>query len=511
MFYDQVVRDSFTKLPDLLLALLVLLIGWIIAKIIANVVAAALKRTNLDNKLFAQASQQTKYSPERIISKIVYYILMVIVFIIFFNILSLNFIATPLVSMVAAISLSIPNILKAALILLLAWLLASTISLFIKKVGKRGNVGALLHKWNVIQQEKDPEKVVDQIAKIVFYLVLLLFLPAVLSALRLTGISQPFETMTQSLLAFVPRIIAAALIVFVGWMIAKIVRNIISNFLQSIGTDTCIQKLGLTDVFKGTSVSSIIGTIAFIFILIPTVVSALDQLNISGISQPAIVMLNNILAMLPNIVIAILLLLVGIFISKRLNTFITNLCQRLGVDSFMNQLGMRQLGNVTYSRIIGYIFQIFVVLLFAAEALQLVKLNFLVTLVAGVISFLPQLVVAFAILSVGFYLGNFVQKMLANTLPKQGYNPIASITKYTIIALAFFMALDQLGVAASIVNAAFILILGGLALAFGLAFGLGGKEFAATYLHKMEQCIEEVQEEKNTSLPENKDLNNPNI
>jgi hypothetical protein len=64
--------------------------------------------------------------------------------------------------------------------------------------------------------------------------------------------------------------------------------------------------------------------------------------------------------------------------------------------------------------------------------------------------------------------------------------------KYAILTLAIFMALSQLGIAKSIVNAAFILILGGLALAFGIAFGLGGKEFASKYLEKFDKTLNET-------------------
>ena len=69
---------------------------------------------------------------------------------------------------------------------------------------------------------------------------------------------------------------------------------------------------------------------------------------------------------------------------------------------------------------------------------------------------------------------------------------LAPLAKYTIITLSIFMALDQLGVADTIVNAAFILILGGFALAFGLSFGLGGKEFASRYLAKLDRKIENI-------------------
>ncbi|MDF2787540.1 MAG: rane protein, partial [Neobacillus sp.] len=110
----------FYQLPNLLFALLVLLVGWLIAKSIGKSIEALLKRTKFDDKLFANVGNR-KYSSERIIGKIVYYILLVVVWIIFFNMLNLSFIATPLVEMLTMITAAIPNFLKAALILLFAW------------------------------------------------------------------------------------------------------------------------------------------------------------------------------------------------------------------------------------------------------------------------------------------------------------------------------------------------------------------------------------------------------
>ncbi len=88
------------QIPNLLLALLVLLIGWLIAKGIGKAVEAALKENKLDDKLFSDFENR-KYSMELIIGKIVYYTLLMVVWIIFFNMLSLSLIAEPFVKMVS--------------------------------------------------------------------------------------------------------------------------------------------------------------------------------------------------------------------------------------------------------------------------------------------------------------------------------------------------------------------------------------------------------------------------
>ena len=134
--------------------------------------------------------------------------------------------------------------------------------------------------------------------------------------------------------------------------------------------------------------------------------------------------------------------------------------------------------------------KIVVILLFTVEALQIVHLAFLVTLATAVIAYLPMLFAALIILGVGLYLGHLVERILQTVLKNSYSHTFASVAKYAIFAITVFMALDQLGVAHSIVNAAFILVLGGLALAFGLAFGLGGKVFASKYLGKLDDKLE---------------------
>lgn len=481
------------KLPNVLIALAVLLVGWLVAKLIEKAVYKGLQKTSLDNKLFANTNNK-KYSAEKIISKIIYILVLVFVFIMFLNILDLYILTEPLVGMISTITSAIPNILKAGLILLFAWLIASGLKFLIQKGGRTLGVHEKLNKYKLTDTNMQSSNVVDKAANIVFYLVLLMALPAVLSALNLGGVSEPFENMIRGILSFIPKLFAAALILFVGWFIAKIVRDILTNFLQSIGTEKLVQRFGLSRLFEGTSLSRVIGTIAFVFILIPAVIAALDRLDIKGISTPAIAMLNDILTMIPNIAVAIVLVMIGLWLGKWLKRFTTDLLRRIGFDSYFNGMGVTKTAKrpnaLSISEIVGYIVQVFVVLLFVAEALNVVKLDFFVDLARGVIAYLPHVVAALVILGVGLWLGGVVKKLLGSVLQGESSSVLATIAKYAIITISVFMALNQLGVAPAIVNAAFILTLGGLALAFGLAFGLGGKTFAAKYLAKLDQNIE---------------------
>lgn len=209
-------------------------------------------------------------------------------------------------------------------------------------------------------------------------------------------------------------------------------------------------------------------------------------------------MLNTILNMLPNIIIAIVLVLAGMWAGKWVNTMVSGLLHRAGFDSVL-KMGMetRTPAKLSLSQVVGMIAQIIVILLFTAEALQIVQLHFLVEIATGIIAYLPNVLVAVFILGIGLYAGELVRKVLASIIKGQEFKSLAAIAKYTIIALAFFMALDQLGVAATIVNSAFIIVLSGFALAFGLSFGLGGKDFASRYLSTFERKMQNTEIDKN--------------
>src|SRR3954469_3205147 len=481
------------QIPNLLLALLVLLIGWLIAKGIGKAVEAALMKTSLDNKLFSDFGKR-KYSIEFIIGKIVYYTLLIVVWIIFFNMLNLSLIAEPLVNMVSIMTAAIPNLLKAALILLIAWVTAALLRLLFKKGAALFHLEHKLVKWNMMNSELEAANKVNSISKAIFYFVLLLFLPGVLGAVQMEGISEPFSNALSTILTFIPKLFAAALIVLIGWLIAKMVRDILTNFLKSTGTDNIGQRFGLIQNEEETSLSSMIGNIVFIFILIPTIITALEKLELKGIADPAIRMLQDVLTMIPNIAVAVILLLVGVWLGKWVERMVTQMLWRLKLDSVFHHMGISSLTSeppkYTLSQIVGLLAKVVVILIFTVESLQIVHLDFLVTLATGVIAYLPMLLAALIILGIGLFLGHLLEQVLQNVVKHSYSRTLAAIAKYTIFAVTVFMALDQLGVAHSIVNAAFILVLGGLALAFGLAFGLGGKEFAAKYLGKLDDKLD---------------------
>lgn len=234
--------------------------------------------------------------------------------------------------------------------------------------------------------------------------------------------------------------------------------------------------------------------------MIPVTISALEALDLRGISQPAIAMLNDIVTMIPNIVVAIILILVGVWIAKWVKGIVVSLLENLGVNLLFNKIGVRSenASTPTIAEVIGIVVQVMLIFLFVVEALDVVNLSFMVTLATGIFAYLPMVVVAIIILAIGYWLATLAERFIGSVMTTATGAPhvLRYVAKYAILAFALFMALDQLGIARSIINAAFILTFGGVALAVGLAFGLGGREHAARYLSKMENSLQDAEVSK---------------
>lgn len=495
-------------LPELLLALVILVVGFILAKVLENVTRKALRKARLDDRVGVKQEgepgkpgrEEKRWTPERIIAKVVFFGVLLLAFLIIFEFLNVPAVAQPFSQIYAGFSGLITGVIKAGLILLVAWLIATLLKKGIQMAGHRLNLNKLMEKTGQESTSVNQTKWVDTVANIVFYLVLLLALPAVLDALGLRGISGPFEDLLNSFLAFIPKLVAAALIFAIGYVVAKIVRDILTKFLEAAGLNRLAEKLHLADYVKGSSLAKAVGTIVFILIMIPVTISALEALDVRGISDPAISMLNDVLAMIPNIIVAIVLILAGVFIAKWLKGVVVSLLENLGVNSLASKMGLggRSTSSTSIAQVIGTIVQIIIILLFVSEALQVANLDFMASLATAIFAYLPMVIAAIVILAVGFWLANMAERLVGSVLVDGAGQPsvLRHVAKYAILGIAFFMAISQLGIAPMIVNTAFLLILGAVALAFGLAFGLGGRETAARYLKKAEKRIDETEVSK---------------
>ena len=113
-----------------------------------------------------------------------------------------------------------------------------------------------------------------------YYLVWLLFLPAILGALGLESLLVPVQGMIDQFLSLLPLLAAAAILLIVGWFVARIIQRIVTGFLASVGVDRFAERVGIAKYMGSMTVSYLLGLIVFIVVLIPIVTAALDALNL---------------------------------------------------------------------------------------------------------------------------------------------------------------------------------------------------------------------------------------
>ena len=178
----------------------------------------------------------------------------------------------------------------------------------------------------------------QNIGEILYWLVLLLFLPIVLSILGLTGLLIPVQNMVNDAVAFFQ--ISLLLVLSFCWLyLGKIVRGIVEGLVNSLGVQAQAEKIGL---FKSSNVGKFLGSFVFAIIIITTLIVAFEALGIETISQPATAMLNEILQAIPNIIAAGLILLVAYIISRFVGRLVAELIAGTGVDEIPAKLDVQR-------------------------------------------------------------------------------------------------------------------------------------------------------------------------
>lgn len=383
---------------------------------------------------------------------------------------------------------SIPDVIAALLLLVLAWIVASIARGIVRKIFVKMGLHKVISRASFIRDEEHGKSILAQVGQVMYFLVFILFLPSILDALNMNSVSQPISNMMNKLLGFIPNLFAAGLILVIGLFIAKLVKDLLQEFFQSLKMDRWLKRINPDQEEgdeKSATLSSILANIIYVVMIIPIVTMALEALNIRTISEPIQDVLSDVLAIVPNLFVAIILLLVGYYLAKFLGNLLTNLLQGTGINNIYRSLGLSEtsMPAINLAKLLGTITRVIIMLFFTIEALAVLQLSVLNAIGGAILLYLPFLVSALLILGAGLFLANLLGNLIRKTT-KSALS--ANIVKYIVIVFAVFMTLDQLQFAEQIVNTAFLLILGGLMVAFAISFGIGGREFAKRQLAKFE-------------------------
>lgn len=385
-------------------------------------------------------------------------------------------------SLLMAIPTGLWAVVSAALILVLAFIVAKIVQSLVTKLLTKTKLSGVVSK---LDSGEGSTSLTDFIGKFVYLFVFLLFVPGVFNALGMNSISAPILLLLNSIWGYIPNILAAAIILVVGFQIAKYVRQLLVPVFAKLNIDKLQEKAGI-EVADSAKLSNTLAYIVYVLILIPMIIMALHVLDISVISDPAIHMLNTIFDFIPNILVALIIILLGCMIGKFVGQIVTQLIASAGLDAKLSKLIEGKNEKFVLSKVVGTVCHAVVIIFFVVESFNTLHLSVLSEIGLVVIAYMPYVLSAILIFAICYFAAAFAEK----TLKKNGFTSYAVVAKAAIFTVGAFMVLNQLGIATEIVNAAFILILAALAVAFAIAFGIGGKDFAANALKKFGEKTE---------------------
>lgn len=375
------------------------------------------------------------------------------------------------------IATTFPNVIGALLILLIGWLIARGIRSLLVNLLRRTSWDEKIFKKAI--GGKDTNKF---IGSLVYYLLMIIVFLIVLETLGISSVLTPLENMLSEFLVFIPHLIAAVIIGFVGYVLAKFVSGLVAiggNFL-----DRWISKTGFKDTGQ---IIKIVKTLVFVIIFVPLLIQAINALQLESISDPLNMILTGFIGMIGHIIIAAVILMIFIWGGKYLTGFLTHLFQNLRFDQMAEKLQLKNMiGNQSFSKLIANILYFFIIFFGVITAVEVLQLEALTTILYQILAVTGSIAFGIFILVIG----NFISVLIYNAMIRSDKNKfISSVVRYATLALFLGMAFRAMGIANEIVELAFGLTLGTVAVVIALSYGLGGREAAGTHFKEIIQKI----------------------
>ncbi len=330
--FENFLNTIGSYLPGVLGAIAVLIIGWFIASGIAKLVYRLLKKMKWDDKLMSKANLDV--DSNKFVSKLVYYLLMIVVLMVVLEMLGVSQVLDPLKDMVGEFAGFFPNLIAGGIIAFAGYIIATVVSSLIGLSG--GFVDQVAEKFGVSQTDQ----IVNILRKVVFILIFIPLLIAAIDQLGIAAISEPAKGMLESFLDAIPKIFACAIIIGVFYIGGKYISILLKDLLKSIGTDSIGQKLQLNAMIGERSLSDMIGNIVFAVLLALGTITGVERLEFERLTE----ILNNLLGITGEILFGMVILVLGNFISVTIynmlnkgdnNQFIANIARWASLFLFL--------------------------------------------------------------------------------------------------------------------------------------------------------------------------------
>lgn len=374
---------------------------------------------------------------------------------------------------------SLPGVAGALVVFIVGWLLALLIRKIVHGLMKRTEWDERLLGNTIVDTNKF-------VANFVYYILMLVILIITLDMLGVSYVLDPIKEMYVDFVDFVPKIIFALITLFLGYIIAKF----ISNLVKMAGSffDRLANKMGFTETDR---LVYFIQQIVFFIIFIPAIIQALNALELDAITTPANNVLHQLVDAVPNVLGAILIISIFVIGGRFITSFVKDLLANVGLDNLTEKLRLTSaLGSQKLSAIVANVIFYFLVFFGVISGVEMLGLDRLAEVLHTILNLSGNVLFGLIILVMGNFLGSIIHKSMSAS-EENAF--VAGIVRVGIIGLFLAIALRTMGIANSIVELAFGLTLGAIAVAVALSYGLGGREAAGKH---MEKILKKFQDKK---------------
>jgi hypothetical protein len=342
-------------------AILILIIGWIVARLLSSLVERGVRGSGLERRLGRYTGDESADSNAAgVVGQAVFYLIMLFVVITVLDVLNLELATEPMGALLSGIFGFIPNIIAAVVLLILAVILAKIVRAVVFQFARSAQLDERLRAAEGRDAGAQPagEENVPLsrgLSEAAFVLVFLVFLPAILGALQLGGLLEPVNVLLTNVFGFIPNLVAAALILVIAWFLARILARIVTNFLSGAGFDELPARLGFggdadAAMPRGWTLSRIAGTFLLVVIMWFAVVQALEVLRFEALA----VLAMNLLELAGRILLGLIIIAVGLWLARgaarAIRSNVTQqpnllaLVAQVGIILLFGAMGLRQMG-----------------------------------------------------------------------------------------------------------------------------------------------------------------------
>jgi hypothetical protein len=358
---------------------------------------------------------------------------------------------------------------SAIIIIILGWFIAGVLKRVLTKVIKKTGVDDSLG---------GKVSIAKLVGKLVYYIVMIFVFMLALDKLGMTSVLEPVKELLNSFTSYIPNIIGAGLVGYIGYMLATIVSELVG-----LSGDTIQKFAPKLRLPENLNLTNILKKVVFIFIFIPLLIQALNILNMEVISDPASSILNEFFSAIPKILVATIILIVFVVGGKFLSTLVKELLESMQLNSMLDKANLGAIaGKTDVAKVIGNIVYAFIVIFGIMTATDKLEFTQLSELINTIVELAGNILFGLIILAIG----NFIANLAAKTFMKSDSNAfVGGIIKAAILAIFLAIGLGRMGIADNIINMAFGITLGAIALTVVLSFGLGGREAAGKQMTKI--------------------------